>query len=133
MEEVAKKIETIKVENGYTDQNLRDAAIDNRQAWDDYIAEECDIRNDSCASACSHPHTERGFLRLFCNTNEPPIRRWTVNYIRHNLTEYDETLFGMSGKVGCREAYILDRYDILDKIAETYPQYRTVCQRQKAA
>lgn len=57
--------------------------------------------------------------------------RWAVNYIRHNLTQYEKELYYNHNKVGCNKAYILYKNAVLSKIAEVYPQYAQECERQK--
>ena len=64
------------------------------------------------------------------NPDEKTIERWTVNYIRHNLTEYDSFLFSVKGKTGISFAYPLYRKAVLEKIADVYPQLREECARQ---
>lgn len=54
--------------------------------------------------------------------------RWAVNYIRHNLTNYDQI----------RAEYdesLTDsiRNKTLDLIAQTYPRYAAACQLQKTS
>lgn len=63
--------------------------------------------------------------------NEEVIKRWVVNYIRHNLTAYDRDLYSMSGKVGCNIEYKRYKNAVLDKIAEAYPEYADECENQK--
>ena len=58
------------------------------------------------------------------------VERWTVNYIRHRLTEYDSFLFSAKGKTGISFAYPLYRKAVLEKIAEVYPSLEEECQRQ---
>jgi hypothetical protein len=64
--------------------------------------------------------------------DEKTIQRWTVNYIRHNLTEYDSFLFSVKGKTGISFAYPLYRKAVLEKIADVYPALREECDRQAA-
>lgn len=49
------------------------------------------------------------------------LKRWMINYVRHNLTDYDETLFTMKGKVGVREMYNIYKNAVMKKIKEVYP------------
>lgn len=63
-------------------------------------------------------------------TDKQTINRWVVNYIRHNLTDYDENLYNIFGKVGCHDAYIKYRKAVLNKIVESYPEYREECLKQ---
>lgn len=61
---------------------------------------------------------------------EDTMSRWVVNYIRHNFTNYDRTLYDMSGKVGALIAYSKYKNAVLQKIAEAYPKYKKECFRQ---
>jgi hypothetical protein len=61
---------------------------------------------------------------------EAVLQRWIVNYIRHELTSYDDELYEMSGKVGCHQAYLIYRESVLMKIAEVYPKYSDECIKQ---
>lgn len=58
------------------------------------------------------------------------VQRWTVNYIRHNLTKYDSFLYSAKGKTGISFAYPLYRKAVLEKIAEAYPYLCEECARQ---
>lgn len=63
--------------------------------------------------------------------NAPELfNKWIVNYIRHNLTRYDNILYGYRGRVGVDEAYYYLKENILLKIAEVYPAYANECYRQ---
>lgn len=64
------------------------------------------------------------------NADKQTQERWQVNYIRHNLTQYDESLYEMSGKVGCHSEYIRYKEAVLRKIGETYPKLKEECYRQ---
>jgi len=58
------------------------------------------------------------------------LDRITVNYIRHELTEYDERLCEEKGKVGKASFYIKYKLGVLDAIAKAYPKYAAECERQ---
>jgi hypothetical protein len=62
--------------------------------------------------------------------DQKTIERWTVNYIRHNLTTYDSFLYSAKGKTGISFAYPLYRRAVLEKIAEVYPWLYGECMRQ---
>lgn len=62
---------------------------------------------------------------------EETVRRWMVNHIRHNMTEYDSALLTVNGKVGKDEAYRKFKNIVLDKIAEEYPELAEECKKQK--
>jgi len=60
------------------------------------------------------------------------LRRITVNYLRHELSDYERRLNTLKkGAVGKREAYHLIREKVLNSIAEAYPSLREECERQK--
>ncbi|MBO0906799.1 hypothetical protein [Arthrobacter sunyaminii] len=65
------------------------------------------------------------------NTSKARLDRLTVNYLRHKQTSYEEELKEFKGVVGVGEAYLVVRNRILDLIADTYPQLRDECERQK--
>jgi transcriptional regulator GlxA family with amidase domain len=58
------------------------------------------------------------------------LDRICVNYVRHNLTEYDAALEEIAGKVGNQEALILIRLKVYTAIAEAYPELAAECNRQ---
>ena len=58
------------------------------------------------------------------------VRRWMVNYIRHNLTRYDEFLYEARGRTGIRFAYPEYRCAVLEEIARVYPELQEECKRQ---
>ena len=62
--------------------------------------------------------------------NEDTLKRWVVNYIRHNLINYDAALELMDGRVGKYDVYPEFKRAVLMKISEAYPTYAAECQRQ---
>jgi len=58
------------------------------------------------------------------------LSRIMVNYIRHNLTSYEDLLEELRGKEGKYEAYMKLKNKILEKIAEVYPELKEECNRQ---
>lgn len=56
--------------------------------------------------------------------DEETVRRWELNYIRHNLTKYDEELEELFGQVGKNDAYWEYKDRIMKKIYEVYPELR---------
>lgn len=72
-----------------------------------------------------------GTISDVANADKATMQRWMVNYVRHNLMEYDDTLYEMSGKVGYRDEYYVYKYAVLDKIADAYPKLKGECHRQK--
>lgn len=59
------------------------------------------------------------------------LKRITVNYIRHNLTEYDNVIENtLRGKTGKNKLWFSFQKKIYDAIAEAYPVYAEECERQ---
>ena len=58
------------------------------------------------------------------------LDRLCVNYIRHELTNYDNSLDFTVGKVGKYKAFNRINEKIYTKIKEVYPQYHEECDRQ---
>lgn len=58
------------------------------------------------------------------------LERIQVNYIRHNLTRYDEKLMKVAGRIGVNDAVQLIRWKVYDAIADSYPDFFSECQRQ---
>ncbi len=63
----------------------------------------------------------------------PPatIVRWQVNFIRHELTCYDDICKQLAHYVGERQAHKMLKNKVLALIAQTYPKFRDECARQK--
>lgn len=95
----------------------------NRHYYNEFESYEdiCDAYEFAC---CEYKNFE------FHTPNEETLKRWIVNYIRHNLIKYDLTLYENKGKVGKDEAYPVLKKAVLDRIAITYPQYADECKRQ---
>ena len=113
-QEVDKKIQQISVRIIDYGKLMQDT-VQSKQDWYEYQAEmreSYDYRDASSADYATQ-------------------QRWAVNYIRHELTEYDSNLYDMSGKVGCYKEYSRYKNAVLDKIAEFYPFLKDECDRQK--
>jgi len=64
------------------------------------------------------------------HADEPTVRRWMVNYVRHQMTGYDANCMRLFGRVGRRQGYYLLRNRVLSRIAEVYPNLAEECRRQ---
>ena len=62
--------------------------------------------------------------------DEWTLKRWIVNYIRHELISYDYDLEKLHGRVGKDKAYVEYKTAVLQKIAEVYPKYAEECRNQ---
>lgn len=88
-----------------------------KRACDHYNARQIDRGNmDLCASESSD--------RLF-------LERITVNYLRHELTPYEDELTNIAGQVGADDARMDIKEKVLDAIAEEYPWLAKECWRQE--
>ena len=61
------------------------------------------------------------------------LERITVNYIRHELSQYDRVLETTAGKTGADRARVAINKRVYALIAATYPQFADECDRQLAA
>jgi hypothetical protein len=59
------------------------------------------------------------------------LDRITVNYIRHELTNYDRTLTDMMKRYDIQEGADRIRKLVLDEIALKYPRLSSECERQR--
>ncbi|MBP3630203.1 MAG: hypothetical protein J6J23_01805 [Clostridia bacterium] len=101
----------------------------------EHISNETEYLERHCNSSESFEEYERSLeemenFRMHRPNNEATMHRWIVNYIRHNLIAYDQTLRTLKGKTGKDEAYIIFKLVVLEKIAAAYPCYADECNRQ---
>lgn len=87
--------------------DLRDNTLANKQFWYDmnYNPFKFDI-ND----AYSAP--------------EDVVKRWMVNFIRHNLTNYDEELEKLYGKTGKHIGYMHYKEKLANEMKKVYPELK---------
>ena len=84
-------------------------SLDSKIAWEEYRA---DLRgrwlesNDECRIQLANSETQK---------------RWATNYVRHELTDYEELLDEMAGIVGTGKAYHEVRAVLDRRIKEAYP------------
>lgn len=97
----------------FTPDDVREQAIDDYNAWQ--------IERERFDEEPASRSSDAAFLE-----------RIAVNYIRHNLTRYDEHLEEVAGRVGVRGAVRLIRRKIYDAIAAAYPLLAGECERQFA-
>jgi len=65
--------------------------------------------------------------------DERTVHKWMVNYVRHNMTQYDFSLYSIAGEECTEEIYRIYKNAVLEKIAETYPELKKECCRQMYA
>lgn len=56
------------------------------------------------------------------NAPQDVIDRWIVNYIRHNLSEYDMERRKLAGRIGQGEAHKKYKYNLSEEMKKTYPE-----------
>ena len=112
-EEVSRKIKQISVKQIDFDV-LQNQTLSEKQGWYDY------------QSALRSQVGERTAY----SADKQTKCRWMVNYVRHNLTIYDNALYSISGKPGCYTEYLRYKQAVLSKIADVYPELRSECDRQ---
>lgn len=67
------------------------------------------------------------------NPDEEDVQRWMVNYIRHELCEYDDSLYTLfrPGKMADKDKlYPKVKCETLAKIAQVYPELAEECKAQ---
>jgi hypothetical protein len=79
-------------------------------------------------------HYERrqsaGDHHAFCRPDGPMLERITVNYIRHQLTHYDQHLADLFGRIGKEAGVFAVRQRVYAAIAAAYPALAAECERQ---
>jgi hypothetical protein len=86
-----------------------------RLACDSYNSWTCDREGDLLAA----PDADPDFLARIC-----------VNFLRHEMTPYDNGLEQLHGRTGRSDAHYRLKRRILDAIAEEYPWLDKECERQ---
>ena len=76
---------------------------------------------------------DREFSYSVRDADEQTIQRWMVNYIRHNLTNYETICEGLYNKVGNDKAYQTFKDRVLSKIADEYPFLSDECNEQMSS
>ena len=71
------------------------------------------------------------FENDYTNIDKNTLDRWMVNYIRHNLTNYDLFVDNLYKKIGKQQGYFNLKSKILDEIGKIYPELEMECKAQK--
>lgn len=91
--------------------------------WDMPVLEEATL------NAKQEWYWEHGNVDIL-SPNTETLERWMVNFVRHNLCEYDDKLIDLFGLVGKEELYHRLKSETLAKIAGVYPELDVECKRQ---
>jgi hypothetical protein len=90
-----------------------------------------DLDPDDLLARAIASYNERSSCGLATISSEKAfLDRITVNYIRHELTKYEDVLESSVGKVGRLEAADTIRDMIYNKISDKYPHLQDECDRQ---
>lgn len=71
------------------------------------------------------------FMPATTNSDPAFLERIQVNYIRHQLTDYDTELEEIAGRTGVGEGVARIRGRVFDAIGASYPEFRDECGRQR--
>lgn len=63
------------------------------------------------------------------SAHEEDVERWMVNYIRHNLSNYDEELEALAGKVGKSKGYWHYKERLATEMIKVYPELETAIKK----
>lgn len=106
-----------------------------------YVEEQVDIKvphlsnQELIRRACDNYNDRKldyDYIEDFASESSDPLflQRIMVNYLRHKMTEYEQHLDEVKGRVGIQEAYLGIRKKVLDAIAGVYPWLAEECERQ---
>lgn len=103
------------------------------------IGKESNVEDNAIAAYNEHESYKTSlyddYAPRYITTQAPKevLDRITVNYIRHQLTDYDDTLYLSQHMTGKHSFYRKYRNNVLDAIANAYPTYAAECENQKIA
>ncbi|MCD8018707.1 MAG: hypothetical protein LUF92_03725 [Clostridiales bacterium] len=98
-------------------QKLKKRTLENKQDWYDYQRELRDYVDE--------------YYNAY-EADEETVNRWMVNYIRHNMTSYDDGIYELHGRVGRHDVFKEFHISILKKIETVYPELKDECENQIA-
>ena len=87
------------------------------------------VLEEATLNAKQEWYLEHGNVDIL-SPNTETLERWMVNFIRHNLCEYDDKLVDLFGLVGKEELYHRLKTETLAKIAGVYPELDVEGKRQ---
>jgi hypothetical protein len=93
-------------------------------AWDRLVNLACDNYNDWCLV-----HSSLWRRRISSSSSPSFVARVCVNYLRHNLTDYDELLKENVRRLGIH-VYPLVKRRVIEQIVTRYPRLVGECYRQ---
>ena len=86
---------------------------------------------ESFAIDAYNEYNEDNFNPASHKSNRAFLDRICVNFIRHELTEYDFSLETVAGETGITQAVDAIREKVYAAIAACYPVFKSECERQK--
>ena len=72
-------------------------------------------------------HTDYLYMYEAKNAYSAPedvVKRWMVSYIRHNLSNYDEELEALNGRIGKKKAYKYYKEKLAEEMKKGYPELK---------
>jgi hypothetical protein len=75
-------------------------------------------------------NTNKGYNYADNTSDDQFLQRITVNYTRHELTNYDREIHNLFNKVGRSDGYVLLKNRVLETIGDKYPHLRKEALRQ---
>ena len=103
---------------------LEKKTIKAKQDWYDYLEERCCHKENY--DYCDY----YDYYEPAGSADKETRERWMVNYVRHNLTLYDDELLELYNRTGKGKAYMKLYSGIMEKIADAYPKFSDECKRQ---
>lgn len=80
---------------------------------------------------CQYSNYTAEYYSISDNIPDEVMERFVVNFIRHELTEYDKLCNSLFAQVGKNVGLELIREKVYDAIGITYPHLAKECERQK--
>lgn len=87
-------------------------------------------RKDLLKKSIDHFNDRNDIERASRNSDSAFLNRITVNFIRHILTNYEDELEEIFGKVGVNKAYLEVKKKVYDAISVKYPYLKPECDEQ---
>lgn len=92
------------------------------------------LRHEQVRRLAVEAYNERDGNEWGASEQDDPVfvERIMLNYVRHELTDYEEKLATLRRRPGTREAYERGRQRLAESILEHYPLLRAAYERQEA-
>lgn len=95
-------------------------------SYDELVRRACESYNDAVRFDWNREH----LWEATADSDPLFLRRICVNFLRHECTEYDDTLWKIQSRVGVDDAVIALRKRIFIAIARAFPELKKECLKQ---